>query len=140
MLKSISKDTLIRFGASNGAEWKFIPADAPWQNGMTESLVKSVKGAIHHVVDEQELTFGELQSFKNIQIWLTNDQLGAILLNRNRIWHQITYFLAELLVVFLHGRSRKAVQMERGLSWFRRSQLIFGKDGSEILSKSDDSK
>lgn len=34
------------FGATKGMEWKFLPADVPWQNGTSEALVKSVKKAI----------------------------------------------------------------------------------------------
>ena len=39
-------DELAAFGATKGMEWKFLPADVPWQNGTSEALVKSVKKAI----------------------------------------------------------------------------------------------
>ena len=37
-------------------------ADAPWQNGASEALVKSVKKAITVAVGESVMTFSELQT------------------------------------------------------------------------------
>ena len=42
--------------------WSFCPADAPWQNGSTEALVKSVKRALKLVIGEQVLTYAEFQT------------------------------------------------------------------------------
>ena len=42
-------------------EWKFLPADAPWQNGTSEALVKSVKKAITVAVGKKVMT-SELQT------------------------------------------------------------------------------
>ena len=43
-------------------EWEFTPADAPWQNGATEALVKSVKKALTIAIGDNVLTFSELQT------------------------------------------------------------------------------
>ena len=43
-------------------QWEFIPADAPWQNGISEALVKSVKKAMSIAIGENTLTFSELQT------------------------------------------------------------------------------
>ena len=37
-------------------------ADAPWQNGASEALVKSVKKAITVAIGESVMTFSELQT------------------------------------------------------------------------------
>lgn len=47
---------------TTGMEWKFLPADVPWQNGTSEALVKSVKKAIMVAVGERVVTFSELQT------------------------------------------------------------------------------
>ena len=43
-------------------QWDFILADAPWQNGASEALIKSVKRALTAVIGESILTFSELQT------------------------------------------------------------------------------
>ena len=53
---------LVAFGATKGLQWEFIPADAPWQNGTSEALVKSVKKAIVVAIGESIMTFSELQT------------------------------------------------------------------------------
>lgn len=45
-----------------GFEWNFTPADAPWQNGTSESLIRSVKGSLKTAIGESILTFSELQT------------------------------------------------------------------------------
>lgn len=55
-------DELAAFGATKGLQWEFIPADAPWQNGVSEALVKSVKKAIAAAIGESIMTFSELQT------------------------------------------------------------------------------
>ena len=55
-------DELTAFGAMKGMEWQFIPADAAWQNGASEALVKSVKKAIAVAIGESIMTFSELQT------------------------------------------------------------------------------
>ena len=43
-------------------EWNFTPADAPWQNGTSESLIRSVKRSLKAAIGESILTFSELQT------------------------------------------------------------------------------
>ena len=47
-------DELAAFSVTKGMEWKFLPADAPWQNGTSEALVKSVKKVIMVAVGERD--------------------------------------------------------------------------------------
>lgn len=53
---------LVEFGISHGTEWEFSTADAPWTNGATEALVKSVKRALTSIIGDQVLSFSELQT------------------------------------------------------------------------------
>ena len=50
------------FGVSNGIAWHFTAPDAPWENGCSEALIRSVKRAIQWAVGEQVLSFSELQT------------------------------------------------------------------------------
>ena len=45
-----------------GFEWNFMPADAPWQNGTSESLIRLVKRSLKVAIGESILTFSELQT------------------------------------------------------------------------------
>ena len=60
--KGLDWDELNAFGITEGLKWKFTSADAPWQNGVTESLIKSVKKAITFTIGENILTYSELQT------------------------------------------------------------------------------
>ena len=73
-------DKLAAFSATKGMEWKFLPADAPWQNGTSEALVKSVKKVIMVVVGESVMTFSELQTvcYERQQTWLMKGQLVGV--------------------------------------------------------------
>ena len=62
MTKSWEWSKLQEFGATEGLEWEFTPADAPWRNGVTESLIKSVKKALNVAVNDNVMTFSELQT------------------------------------------------------------------------------
>ena len=62
MAKAWDWNELVAFGATKGLQWEFIPADAPWQNGTSEALVKSVKKAIVAAIGESIMTFSELQT------------------------------------------------------------------------------
>jgi hypothetical protein len=61
-LSKLNKQELLEFGSAHQIEWKFIPADAPWQNGCSEALVKSVKKALKIAIGGQALTFSEAQT------------------------------------------------------------------------------
>ena len=62
VIQGLDDNQLREFGAEQVLEWKFTTADARWQNGCSEALVKSVKKAIKGAVGEQVLTFSELQN------------------------------------------------------------------------------
>ena len=62
VIESLDKDQLREFGAEHGLEWRFTAADAPWQNGCSESLVKSVKTALKGAIGDQVLMFSEFQT------------------------------------------------------------------------------
>ena len=53
----ISKQELHRLCAEKDTTWEFCKANAPWTNGVTESLVKSVKKSIDAAMGSQVLTF-----------------------------------------------------------------------------------
>ena len=61
-VKNLDQDTLREFGAENSVTWEFTPPDAPWQNGCSEALIRSVKRTLLAVIGEQVLTFSELQT------------------------------------------------------------------------------
>ena len=54
---------LTNWGAKQGLTWKFTKsADAPWQNGCSESLIRLVKRALTMAIGDNILSFGELQT------------------------------------------------------------------------------
>ena len=65
-LKNVTKswdwEKLKSFGVMESFEWNFTPADAPWQNGTSESLIRSVKRSLKAAIGESILTFSELQT------------------------------------------------------------------------------
>ena len=61
-VKNIDKGTLLSYNAEHGTEWRFCPPDAPWMNGVTESLVKSIKKALPISIGEQIMEFSVLQT------------------------------------------------------------------------------
>ena len=42
--------------------WSFCPADAPWQNGSTEALIKTIKRALNTVIGSQVCSYAEFQT------------------------------------------------------------------------------
>ncbi|XP_033112733.1 uncharacterized protein LOC117113494 [Anneissia japonica] len=57
-----AKESIKGFGVRHGVEWTFSTPDAPWQNGLTESLIRRVKKSLFHVIGEQVLSYEELQT------------------------------------------------------------------------------
>ena len=55
-------DKMQEFGATEGLKWEFTSANASWQNGISEALVKSVKRAIYAAIGHNIMTFSELQT------------------------------------------------------------------------------
>lgn len=62
VVKGLDETTLKRYSMEHGTEWSFTPADAPWMNGVTEALVKSVKRALNAAIGDQVMRFSELQT------------------------------------------------------------------------------
>ena len=54
---------LTKYGGTKGMTWKFTKsADAPWQNGCSESLIHLVKKTVTMSIGERVLQYGELQT------------------------------------------------------------------------------
>ena len=63
----------------NRIKWKVVPAAGQHQNGLTESLIKSVKKSMKHVIGNNILTFSELQlAFYEIMNIINSRPLGVI--------------------------------------------------------------
>ena len=62
VVKNLDQETLKEFGVVEGFQWTFSSAEAPWQNGVSEALIKSVKKAISVAIGESIMTFSELQT------------------------------------------------------------------------------
>ncbi|KAK4316629.1 hypothetical protein Pmani_012229 [Petrolisthes manimaculis] len=61
--KKLNFSELSKFGNTRGMTWKFTKsADAPWQNGCSESLIRLVKRAMNMSIGEKILQYGELQT------------------------------------------------------------------------------
>ena len=61
-VKGWNQKELKTFGMMEGFKWDFAPADAQWQNGVSEALVKLIKRAITAAISDPVLTFSELQT------------------------------------------------------------------------------
>ena len=59
IIKNLDWEQIKAYGYENKAEWVFSPADAPWYNGATEALVKTVKRALTAAIGENVLKFSE---------------------------------------------------------------------------------
>lgn len=62
MTKKWNLKELKTFGVNEGLKWEFASADAPWQNGISEALIKSIKRAITTAIGQSVMTFPELQT------------------------------------------------------------------------------
>ena len=85
-LKSASKNTQVwdwsnvkRWAANNKIEWEPVPADSQHMNGLSESLIRSVKRSIEHVIGDNVLSFSELQlMFYEIANIINSRPIGVI--------------------------------------------------------------
>jgi len=60
---NIDWDKIRSFGENCGMEWEFCKsANAPWENGCCEALIKSVKVCLSSTIGSSVLTFAELQT------------------------------------------------------------------------------
>ncbi|XP_071177843.1 uncharacterized protein [Mytilus edulis] len=56
-------DDIKTFGTSKGMQWNIIKsAHAPWGNGCSEALIKSVKKCLDVAIGDSVMTFSELQT------------------------------------------------------------------------------
>ena len=62
LLEDLDWETLKNFGAEKGMEWNFTPADASWQNGCAEAMVKREKKPIKRAIGEHVLSCSELHT------------------------------------------------------------------------------
>lgn len=63
MTEKWNRNHISNLGLQQGMTWSFNKsANAPWQNGACESLIKSVKRLLAIAVGENILSFGELQT------------------------------------------------------------------------------
>ena len=61
-MESLDWEELQTFGHKFNTHWSFSSADAPWQNGSTEALVKSIKHALNVVIGNQVFSYVEFQT------------------------------------------------------------------------------
>nr|XP_027223966.1 uncharacterized protein LOC113816133 [Penaeus vannamei] len=60
---NLNFDKIMKFGRKEGMTWKFTKgADAPWQNGRTESLIRLVKRGISISIGNKVLSYADLQT------------------------------------------------------------------------------
>ena len=75
VVKDLDSNSLQQFGVTQGLKWIFSSADAPWQNGISEALIKSVKRAITLAIGKCVMTFSELQTVCFEVVNLINERL-----------------------------------------------------------------
>ena len=62
MVAGIDWEAVETYGHKFKTVWSFCPADAPWQNGSTEALIKTIKRALNAVVGNQVCSYAEFQT------------------------------------------------------------------------------
>ncbi|XP_008179961.1 uncharacterized protein LOC103308419 [Acyrthosiphon pisum] len=76
MLKS---PATTRYAASNQVKWHFNPSAAPHMGGLWEAAVKSAKGLLRRIVQDQVLTHEEFNTILHkIEATLNSRPLGAL--------------------------------------------------------------
>ena len=63
VVRGWNQEELKTFGVMEGFKWDFAPADAPWQNEVSEALVKSIKRAITAAISDHVLTIPNCKLF-----------------------------------------------------------------------------
>ena len=81
--KDLRKDwdwsTVSEWASSNKMKWTVVPAEGQHQNGLSESMIKSTKRSILHMIGESILTFSELQlAFYEITNVINSRPIGVI--------------------------------------------------------------
>ena len=62
VVSNLDESRIIRYNANQGTTWRFAAPNAKWMNGVTESLVKTVKKALESAIGEQVMEFSSLQT------------------------------------------------------------------------------
>ena len=62
MILGLDVDKLQSYGLASRTSWHFCSAEAPWQNGATEALVKSIKRALNVLLVGKVCSFAEWQT------------------------------------------------------------------------------
>ena len=62
IILKLEKNKMQDFATDKRIKWSFGPGNAPWYNGCSEALIKSVKKAIGISIGEQVLSYSELQT------------------------------------------------------------------------------
>ena len=60
VVDGLDKNKIMEFGVNDGLRWQFTSANAPWQNGCSEALIRSIKKMLKNIIGEQVLSFSEL--------------------------------------------------------------------------------
>ena len=63
MFSALNWNKIEEYSTVNNFEWSFSSGDAPWYNGCTEALIRSVKKSLVVSVGNQRLSYNELQTF-----------------------------------------------------------------------------
>ena len=74
VVKELDWEQVQRFSNKHQITWSFSPADAPWQNGSTEALVKTVKKALKVSTGQQVFTYPEFQTIMYEAAQLVNQR------------------------------------------------------------------
>ena len=62
IVASLDEEALSEFSSNHSFEWEFCSPNAPWQNGCSESLIKSVKKSLKIAIGNQALAYSEFQT------------------------------------------------------------------------------
>ena len=62
IIASLDEQAILEFSSSHSIEWNYSSPSAPWQNGCSESLIKSVKKSLKIAIGNQVLSYPELQT------------------------------------------------------------------------------
>ena len=73
-IEALDTDRIKEFSIQQGCDWHFSPPDAPWANGATEALVKTVKRNLQSTIGSQVLSFSELQTVMFEVAQITNQR------------------------------------------------------------------
>jgi len=138
VIKDLDPQSLKQFGLTQGLQWIFSSADAPWQNGVSEALIKSIKKAIKIVIDENVMTFSELQIVCFEAANLVNEgPIGRHPTSPDdeSYYAPMIFYSAVQPHEYQADRLRKQTTHGTGTNSSRKLQTISGENGQEITSQ-----